>query len=125
MKNINTSKAPGAIGPYVQAKLVSNFLFTSGQIPVNPETGVIPEGIEAQTEQAMKNIKAIVEEAGGKMDDVVRTLCFLSDMGNFAAFNKVYEKFFPTDKPARSCVAVKEIPKNCMVEVECIAYIKP
>lgn len=119
MKTIETKNAPGAIGPYSQAKMVGNLLITSGQIPVNPQTGEVPEGIEAQTEQSCKNVKAIVEAAGLNMDNVVKTMCFLADMADFAAFNKVYEQYF-VSKPARSCVAVKAIPKGCLVEIEAI-----
>lgn len=122
MKTIETKNAPGAIGPYSQAKVVGNLLITSGQIPVNPETGEVPEGIARQTEQSCKNVKAIVEAAGTTMDKVVKTMCFLADMGDFAAFNEVYAKYFP-GKPARSCVAVKAIPKDCLVEIEAIAEI--
>lgn len=122
MKTIETKNAPGAIGPYSQAKVVGNLLITSGQIPVNPETGEVPEGIAKQTEQSCKNVRAIVEAAGTGMDKVVKTMCFLADMGDFAAFNEVYAKYFP-GKPARSCVAVKAIPKGCLVEIEAIAEI--
>lgn len=122
MKTIETNKAPGAIGPYSQAKVVGNFLFTSGQIPVNPADGSIPEGIAAQTEQSCKNLLAIVEAAGATADQVVKTLCFLHDMADFAAFNEVYARYFP-GKPARSCVAVKAIPKGCLVEIEAIVAL--
>lgn len=122
MKTIETKNAPGAIGPYSQAKVVGNLLITSGQIPVNPGTGEVPEGIANQTEQSCKNVRAIVEAAGTGMDKVVKTMCFLADMGDFAAFNEVYAKYFP-GKPARSCVAVKAIPKGCLVEIEAIAEI--
>ena len=122
MKTIETNKAPGAIGPYSQAKVVGNFLFTSGQIPVNPADGTIPEGIAAQTEQSCKNLLAIIEAAGGTADQVVKTLCFLHDMADFAAFNEVYARYFP-GKPARSCVAVKAIPKGCLVEIEAIVAL--
>ncbi len=122
MKTIETNKAPGAIGPYSQAKVAGGLLFTSGQIPVNPETGMVPEGIAAQTEQSCKNVQALVEAAGSSMDHVVKTLCFLHDMADFAAFNEVYARYFP-GKPARSCVAVKDIPKGCLVEIEAIAEL--
>lgn len=122
MKTIETNKAPGAIGPYSQAKVAGGLLFTSGQIPVNPETGAVPEGIAAQTEQSCKNVQALVEAAGSSMDHVVKTLCFLHDMADFAAFNEVYARYFP-GKPARSCVAVKDIPKGCLVEIEAIAEL--
>lgn len=122
MKTIETKKAPGAIGPYSQAKVVGNLLITSGQIPVNPETGEVPATIEEQTHQSCKNVKALVEECGATMDAVVKTTCFLSDMANFAAFNAVYAEYF-TSKPARSCVAVREIPKGCLVEIEAIVEL--
>lgn len=119
---IDTKKAPGAIGPYSQAIVVNGMLYTSGQIPINPADGSIPEGIAAQTEQVMKNIAAILEEAGTCFENAVKTTCFIADMGDFAAFNEVYAKYF-TGKPARSCVAVKTLPKNVLVEVEVIAVI--
>lgn len=120
MKVIETKNAPGAIGPYSQAYIANGFLFTSGQIPVDPATGEVPEGISAQTEQSCKNAAAIVEAAGLSMDNVVKTMCFLADMGDFAAFNEVYAKYF-TSKPARSCVAVKDLPKGVLCEIEVIA----
>ena len=121
MKTIQTSNAPAAIGPYSQAKVVHGFVFASGQIPLNPATGEV-EGttIEAQAEQVMKNVGAILKEAGVGFENVVKTTCFLAEMADFAAFNSVYEKYF-TGKPARSCVAVKQLPKNVLVEVEVIA----
>ena len=121
MKTIQTSNAPAAIGPYSQAKVVNGFVFASGQIPLNPATGEV-EGttIEAQAEQLMKNVGAILKEAGVGFENVVKTTCFLAEMADFAAFNSVYEKYF-TGKPARSCVAVKQLPKNVLVEVEVIA----
>lgn len=121
MKTIQTSNAPAAIGPYSQAKVVNGFVFASGQIPLNPATGEV-EGttIEAQAEQVMKNVGAILKEAGVGFENVVKTTCFLAEMADFAAFNSVYEKYF-TGKPARSCVAVKQLPKNALVEVEVIA----
>lgn len=122
MKVIETKNAPGAIGPYSQAFEVNGFLYTSGQIPVDPATGEVPEGIEAQAEQSCKNVKAIVEAAGSNMDKVFKTMCFLADMADFAAFNEVYAKYF-TSKPARSCVAVKTLPKNVLCEIEVIAEI--
>ena len=121
MKTIQTSNAPAAIGPYSQAKVVNGFVFASGQIPLNPATGEV-EGttIEAQAEQVMKNVGAILKEAGVGFENVVKTTCFLAEMADFAAFNSVYEKYF-TGKPARSCVAVKQLPKNVLVEVDVIA----
>ena len=119
-KVIATTNAPGAIGPYSQAWAVGDFVFASGQIPVNPATGEIPAGIAAQTEQSCKNVAAIMEAAGVTMENVVKTTCFLADIADFAAFNEVYAKFF-TSKPARSCVAVKDLPKGVLCEVEAIA----
>ena len=120
MKVIATEKAPGAIGPYSQGFLTNRFVYTSGQIPVNPADGTIPEGIAAQAEQSCKNVGAILEAGGSGFDKVVKTTCFLADIADFAAFNEVYAKFF-TSKPARSCVAVKDLPKGVLCEVEAIA----
>ena len=122
MKTFETKKAPAAIGPYSQAKMAGNFVFASGQIPVDPATGNIPEGIAAQAEQSCKNVGAILEAAGSSFDKVVKTTCFLADMGDFAAFNEVYAKYF-TSKPARSCVAVKTLPKNVLCEIEATAEL--
>ena len=116
---IETTNAPGAIGPYSQGWTVGDLIFTSGQIPVDPATGAIAEGITAQAEQSCKNVGAILAAAGVGFENVVKTTCFL-DMGDFAAFNEAYAKFF-TSKPARSCVAVKELPKGVLCEVEAIA----
>ncbi len=122
MKKISTNKTPKAIGPYSQAVIVEPFLFVSGQIPVNPSTGCVVEGdITVQAVQVMENIKAVLEEAGYCFEDVVKTTCFLKDMKDFAAFNEVYGKYF-TGCPARSCVAVREIPKDVLCEVEITAY---
>lgn len=124
VKVVNTSKAPAAIGPYSQGMILNNILFSSGQIPVEPETGeIMGNDITAQAEQVMKNIKAILDEAGTCFGNVVKTTCFLSDMEDFAAFNKVYERYF-VSKPARSCVAVKTLPKNVLCEVEVTAEIQ-
>ena len=120
MKVIATDKAPGAIGPYSQGYEVNGFIYTSGQIPVDPATGTIPEGIAAQAEQSCKNVGAILEAAGAGFEQVIKTTCFLADMGDFAAFNEAYAKYF-VSKPARSCVAVKELPKGVLCEVEAIA----
>ena len=120
MKTIKTKQAPQAIGPYSQAKIVNGLLITSGQIPVNPVNGTVPEGIAAQAEQSCKNVGAILEAAGTDFAKVLKTTCFLADMGDFAAFNEVYAKYF-TSKPARSCVAVKALPKNVLCEIEAIA----
>ena len=123
MKKVYTSNAPEAIGPYSQAIICGNMLFTSGQIPINPATGnVEAEGITDQATQVMKNLSAVLAEAGTSFDKVVKTTCFLSDMADFAAFNAVYAEYF-TSKPARSCVAVKTLPKNVLCEVEVIAEI--
>ena len=123
-KVTSTEKAPAAIGPYSQAIEVNGFLFASGQVPINPEVGdVVAEGIVDQTEQVMKNIGAILEVNGLTYTDVVKTTCFLADMGDFATFNEVYAKYF-TGKPARSCVAVKTLPKNVLCEVEILAVTK-
>ena len=123
MKKLSTDKAPAAIGPYSQAVITGNLLFSSGQIALDPETGVVVgETIEEQTEQVMKNLGAILEEAGLTYDDVVKTVCFLDDMDDFAAFNEIYGKYF-TSKPARSCVAVETLPKGVLCEVEVIAEI--
>ncbi len=121
-RKISTDKAPAAIGPYSQGIVAGNTLYASGQIPIAPATGEIKgEDILGQAEQVMKNVGAILTEAGYGYEDVVKTTCFLADMGDFAAFNGVYEKYF-TEKPARSCVAVKQLPKNVLCEVEVIAY---
>lgn len=124
MKVISTTNAPAAIGPYSQAIALDDILFASGQIPIIPATGEIAEGdITVQAEQVMKNIGAILEEAGTTYEKVVKTTCFLADMNDFAAFNAVYANYF-TGKPARSCVAVKTLPKNVLCEVEVIASLK-
>ena len=123
LKKIATDKAPAAIGPYSQAIRVDKMLFTSGQIPLDPATGtVVGEDIQTQTELVMKNLGAILKEAGADYTKVVKTTCFLADMADFAAVNEVYAKYF-TEKPARSCVAVKTLPKNVLCEVEVIAVI--
>ncbi|MCX4296270.1 MAG: RidA family protein [Lachnospiraceae bacterium] len=124
MKKISTDKAPAAIGPYSQAVLAGDFLYASGQIPINPETGNVEvQDITAQAEQSMKNVGAILKAAGTDYDHVVKTTCFLADIADFAAFNEVYAKYF-TQNPARSCVAVKDLPKNVLCEVEVIAYLR-
>lgn len=120
MNIIATEKAPGAIGPYSQGYEVNGMVFTSGQIPVDPATGNIPEGIAAQAEQSCKNVGEILKAAGSGYDKVVKTTCFLAEIADFAAFNEVYAKYF-TSKPARSCVAVKDLPKGVLCEVEAIA----
>ena len=124
IKRISTDKAPAAIGPYSQAIVHGDLLFTSGQIPINPATGnVEAEGITAQTEQVMKNLGEVLTAAGSSFEKAIKTTCFLADIKDFAAFNEVYAKYF-TEKPARSCVAVKDLPKGVLVEVEVIASIK-
>ena len=117
---ISTPNAPGAIGPYSQGYAFGDLVITSGQIAVDPPTAAIPEGIAAQAEQSCKNVGAILEAAGVTLESVVKTTCFLADMGDFAAFNEVYAKYF-TSKPARSCVAVKDLPKGVLCEIEAIA----
>ncbi len=123
MKYVQTDHAPAAIGPYSQALISGGLVFTSGQIPLDPATGaVVAGGIEAQTEQVMKNLAAVLAEAGSGLEKAVKTTCFLADMNDFAAFNEVYARHF-TGKPARSCVAVRQLPKSVLVEVEVIAEI--
>ena len=117
---VDTKNAPGAIGPYSQGFIAGGFVYTSGQIPVNPADGTVPEGIAAQTEQSCKNVGAILEAAGSGYDKVIKTTCFLADIADFAAFNEVYAKYF-TSKPARSCVAVKDLPKGVLCEIEAVA----
>lgn len=120
MNVIATEKAPGAIGPYSQGFVTNGFVYTSGQIPVNPADGTIPAGIAAQAQQSCKNVGAILEAGGSSFEKVVKTTCFLADIADFAAFNEVYATFF-TSKPARSCVAVKDLPKGVLCEIEAIA----
>lgn len=123
MKKIHTDNAPDAIGPYSQAIVHGDLVFTSGQIPINPKTGnVDAEGIAPQTEQVMENLSAVLAAAGASFESAIKTTCFLADMDDFAAFNEVYARYF-TEKPARSCVAVKTLPKGVLVEVEVIAEI--
>ena len=120
MNVLETTKAPGAIGPHSQGFEVNGFVYTSGQIPVDPATGNVPEGIAAQAEQSCQNVGAILASAGVGFDRVFKTTCFLADMGDFAAFNEVYARYF-ISKPARSCVAVKTLPKGVLCEIEAIA----
>lgn len=123
MKNVSTTNAPAAIGPYSQGYVVGNLVFSSGQIPVDPATGeVAGSDIAAQAEQSCKNVKAVIEAGGSDISKVFKTTCFLADMADFATFNSIYEKYF-TSKPARSCVAVKTLPKNVLCEIEAIAEI--
>ena len=124
MKVVYTDKAPAAIGPYSQAIILNDILFTSGQIPVDPVTGELAgDTIQIQAEQVMKNLGAVLKEAGTSFENAVKTTCFLADMGDFAQFNEIYAKYF-VNKPARSCVAVKTLPKNVLCEVEVIAAIE-
>lgn len=120
MKQIETQNAPAAIGPYSQGYAVNGFVFTAGQIPVDPQTGEIPGGIEAQTHQSCRNLGAILLSAGTDFSKVVKTTCFLADMADFATFNEVYAQYF-VSKPARSCVAVKSLPKGVLCEIEAVA----
>lgn len=124
LTKIATAKAPAAIGPYSQGIIAGDFLYASGQIPINPENGeIVGSDITQQATQVMKNVGAILEEAGADYTKVVKTTCFLAEMADFAAFNAIYETYF-TEKPARSCVAVKQLPKDVLCEVEVIAYLK-
>ena len=122
MKTIETKNAPAAIGPYSQAKVANGFVYASGQVPLDPATGeVVGTTIEEQTEQIMKNIGAILEAAGVTYENVIKTTCFLADIADFAKFNEVYSRYFKEEAPARSCVAVKDLPKGVLCEVEVIA----
>ncbi len=121
VNKIETKNAPGAIGPYSQATVVGDMIFTSGQIPLDPETGLmVGDTVEEQTHRVCQNLQAVLTAAGSSLTSVLKTTCFLSDMADFAAFNQVYATYF-TDKPARSCVAVKALPKGALVEIEAIA----
>lgn len=121
---ISTKNAPAAIGPYSQAVKVGNLLFTSGQMPVNPKTGImVVDDIKKATERSLENIKAILEEAGTTLDKVIKTTVFIKDMNDFAAVNEVYGKYFTTNQPARSCVEVARLPKDCSIEIEVIALL--
>ena len=122
MRVISTPNAPAAIGPYSQGIISENKVYCSGQIPVDPATGTIPEGITAQAEQSCKNVGAVLEAGGSGYEKVVKTTCFIADMNDFAAFNEVYAKYF-VSKPARSCCAVKTLPKGVLCEIEAIAEI--
>lgn len=125
IKTISTENAPAAIGPYSQAKIFGDMLFASGQIPINPATGKVVEGgITEQTEQALKNVVAILTAAGTDINNVIKTTCFIADINDFAAFNAVYATYFVDNKPARSCVAVKDLPLGVLCEIEIIASIK-
>lgn len=124
MKAVHTEKAPAAIGPYSQAIQAGNFIYASGQLPIDPATGQFPEGgIQEQTRQSLLNAQAILEEAGSSLNQVVKTTVFLSDIANFAAMNEIYSQFFSAPFPARSAVAVKDLPKGALVEIEVVAYV--
>ena len=122
-KVIATNNAPAAIGPYSQAIQAGNLVISSGQLPLDPATGAFPEGIEAQSRQSLKNVQAVLAEAGAGMDKVIKTTVFLSDMNNFGAMNEVYKEFFTSDFPARSAVQVARLPKDALVEIEAIAVL--
>jgi 2-iminobutanoate/2-iminopropanoate deaminase len=123
-KVIATDNAPGAIGPYSQGIVMGDFVYTSGQLPINIKIGEMPETIEEQTKYSLENVKAIIEEAGSSMENVIKTTVFLSDMNNFTKMNEVYKSFFSSDFPARSCVEVARLPKDALVEIEVIAELK-
>ncbi|MBQ8091867.1 MAG: RidA family protein [Pyramidobacter sp.] len=122
MKIVSTEHAPAAIGPYSQGIVSGGFVYSSGKIPVDPATGAIPEGIAAQAEQSCKNVCAVITAAGSSMDKVIKTTCFIADMNDFAAFNEVYARYF-VSKPARSCCAVKTLPKGVLCEIEAVAEL--
>lgn len=121
MREIKTANAPAAIGPYSQAIVSGNMLYTSGQIPINPATGEIPEGVEAQARQALTNVKNLIEASGASIDNVVKTSVFIKDMNDFAKINEIYAEFFTEPYPARSCVEVARLPKDVLLEIETIA----
>ncbi len=123
MKQISTANAPAAIGPYSQAIVSGSLLFCSGQIPINPATGEIPEGVEAQAEQALTNVKNLIEAAGSSIDNVIKTTVFIKDMNDFAKINEIYAKYFTEPFPARSCVEVARLPKDVLLEVEAIVEL--
>lgn len=124
MKVISTPNAPAAIGPYAQGYIANGMVFTSGQLPVDPAAGTMPEGIAAQAEQSCKNVGAVLAAGGARLGSVIKTTCFLADMNDFAAFNEVYARYF-INCPARSCVAVKALPKNALCEIEAVAELTP
>ena len=123
MKEVKTTNAPAAIGPYSQAVICGNMLFTSGQIPINPATGEIPDGVEAQARQALTNVKNLIEAAGGSMDKVVKTGVFIKNMDDFAKINEIYAEFFTEPYPARSCVEVARLPKDVLLEIETVVEL--
>lgn len=123
MKETKTTNAPAAIGPYSQAITVGNMLFTSGQIPIDPATGNIPEGVEAQARQALTNVKNLIAAAGGSIENTVKTTVFIQNMGDFAKINEIYAEFFTEPYPARSCVEVAKLPKDVLLEVEAIVVV--
>ena len=122
-KVVATTNAPAAIGPYAQANIIGNFVFTSGQLGMDPATGELKEGLEAQTHQVFANLKAILEEAGTSLDKVIKTTCFLQSMDDFAAMNAIYATYFEGDMPSRSAVEVANLPKGVLVEIEAVAYL--
>ena len=124
MKVISTPNAPAAIGPYAQGYIANGMVFTSGQLPVDPAAGMMPEGIAAQAEQSCKNVSAVLDAGGTGLGSVIKTTCFLADMNDFVAFNEVYARYF-INCPARSCVAVKALPKNALCEIEAVAELTP
>lgn len=123
MEQVSTNKAPAAIGPYSQAVKVGNLLFTSGQIPLNPETSEIPEGVEAQAEQAFTNVKNLIEASGASIDNTVKTVVFIQNMDDFGKINEIYAKYFTEPYPARSCVEVAKLPKGVLLEVEAVVEL--
>ena len=123
-KVIATEKAPAAIGPYAQANVIGNMVFTSGQLGMDPATGELKEGLEEQTKQALENLKAILEEAGSGLDKVIKTTCFMADMGDFAAMNAIYATYFSGDFPSRSAFQVAALPKGGLIEIEAVAYVE-
>ncbi|WP_311442916.1 RidA family protein [Ezakiella coagulans] len=122
MESINTKKAPAAVGPYVQGMVHDGLIFTSGQLPINPENGELVMDIEAAAKQSLTNVLEIVKEAGGKLENIIKVNIYVKDMNDFGKVNKVYEEFFGTHKPARSCVEVARLPKDGVIEIEAIAY---
>ena len=125
IKRVETKKAPAAIGPYSQASIFGDIIYTSGQIPLSPETGeIVGDDVKSQSKQVLENLKAVIEAAGGDLFSVIKTTCFITDMAHFADFNEVYALYFADEKPARSTVAVRQLPKNVLVEVEAIATLK-